>query len=129
MTSQDHDILYVPCAFVTTCLSHRLCVLLNNVLSVLECIWQMYVLCITDVFKYVLTFIFVKLNAYTIDQSPIITYRLYLICRSQWPRGLNEMSSPLEHCDRGFKFHSRHGCLSAFILLVLSYVGIDLAGD
>jgi hypothetical protein len=30
----------------------------------------------------------------------------------QWPRGLR----PLEHWNRGFESHLRHGCLCAFIL-------------
>jgi hypothetical protein len=34
---------------------------------------------------------------------------------------------PLEHWDRGFESHSRHGCLSAFILFALSCVGNGLA--
>jgi hypothetical protein len=34
---------------------------------------------------------------------------------------------PLEHWDCGFVSHSRHGCLSAFILFVLSCVGSGLA--
>jgi hypothetical protein len=34
----------------------------------------------------------------------------------------------LEHCDRGFESHSRHGCISTFILcLCCSYVGNGLA--
>jgi hypothetical protein len=34
---------------------------------------------------------------------------------------------PLEHWDRGFESKSRHGCLSAFLLVVLSCVGRGLA--
>jgi hypothetical protein len=34
---------------------------------------------------------------------------------------------PLEHWDRGFESHSRHGCVSAFFCLVLSCVGRGLA--
>jgi hypothetical protein len=33
----------------------------------------------------------------------------------------------LEHWDRGFESHSRHGCLCAFILFVLSCIGSGLA--
>jgi hypothetical protein len=33
----------------------------------------------------------------------------------------------LKHWDREFEFQSRHGCLSAYILSVLSYVGSGLA--
>jgi hypothetical protein len=36
-------------------------------------------------------------------------------CRSQWSRSLMRLHS-LEHWDRGFESHSRHGCLFAFIL-------------
>jgi hypothetical protein len=37
--------------------------------------------------------------------------------RSQWSRGLNmNCLRSLQRWDRGFESHSRHGCLSAFIL-------------
>jgi hypothetical protein len=43
--------------------------------------------------------------------------------RSQWPRHLRyELFHPLEHCDRMFESHSRHGCLFAFILCLCSSV-------
>jgi hypothetical protein len=35
--------------------------------------------------------------------------------------GMNRLR-PLEHWDRWFEYHSRHGCLCAFILFVLSCV-------
>jgi hypothetical protein len=55
---------------------------------------------------------------------------LVIMCRSQWPRVLgHEMCSPAQQSDRGFESHSRHGCLSTFILFVLSCVGIGLATD
>jgi hypothetical protein len=34
---------------------------------------------------------------------------------------------PLGHWDRGFKSHSKHGCLCAFFLFVLSCLGSSLA--
>jgi len=34
---------------------------------------------------------------------------------------------PLEHWDRRFESHSRHGCVSAFFYVVLSCVGRGLA--
>jgi hypothetical protein len=37
--------------------------------------------------------------------------------------------SRLEHWDHGFEIHSRHGCLSMFILFVLPCVGSDFATD
>jgi hypothetical protein len=37
------------------------------------------------------------------------------IGRSQWPR-----LRPLEHWDRGFESHSRHGCVSVFNLCLCS---------
>jgi hypothetical protein len=37
-------------------------------------------------------------------------------------KGMNCIRT-LEYWDRGFECHSRHGCLCAFILFVLSCVG------
>jgi hypothetical protein len=34
---------------------------------------------------------------------------------------------PLKHWGRGFEYHSRHECLSAFLLFVLFCVGSGLA--
>jgi hypothetical protein len=39
----------------------------------------------------------------------------------------HEMSSPAQTLDHGFEPRFRHGCLSAFLLFVLSYVGSGLA--
>jgi hypothetical protein len=44
------------------------------------------------------------------------------------PRSLrHESSSTVEHWDHGFESYTRHGCLCAFILFVLSCVGSGLA--
>jgi hypothetical protein len=46
--------------------------------------------------------------------------------RGRAVRGMN-CPRPLEHWNCGFESHSRHGCLCAFILFVLSCAGSDLA--
>jgi hypothetical protein len=46
-------------------------------------------------------------------------------CPSQWPRGLrHELSSPVQHWVRGFESYSRHVCLCAFIVFVLTCVQV-----
>jgi hypothetical protein len=77
--------------------------------------------------KYIQFLLF--LTIFLMKQGNFRNVAVFKICdggqsRLQWPRCLR-----LEHWDRGFESHSKHGCMCAFILFVLSSTGSGLVTD